>query len=403
MKQSTLGQSLRTDQSGSSIAGPVTETRTGDHHHRHGIGRWRSRRSPNAVSTRSASIASRVAFAPAAIMLAGLSACTPTINVNLGGGVGGPLQEVVVLADDDATGDEVAMIDVTGLIADARRPGLLSSGPNPVDQFHARLAIAEKDDAVRAVIIRINSPGGTVTGSDILHTELRRFAEKTKKPVIASMGEIAASGGYYLALASDHIIAEPTTITGSIGVIIPTMNFADGMARIGIRGRSVTSGPNKDLANPFEPMREPQYAVLQGMVDEFHARFKGLVVERRTRLPADRLADATDGRVVSGATAMEWGLVDSLGGIRHAFDTAKRLAGVSNARLVKYGGEGYEPNSPYARAEDVVPRSGFPVGATQHNQSLLQLNVSGAAGGIGGAAFATLEPDVAYYVWSPGL
>jgi protease-4 len=150
------------------------------------------------------------------------------------------------------------------------------------------------------------------------------------------MGEITASGGYYIALAADEIVAEPTTLTGSVGVIIPTLNFSEGLGKIGIVSRSVKSGPNKDLGNPLEPMRESQYAVLQGIVDEFYAKFKGLVHERRPHLAPDHESEATDGRIVTGKTAVAWGLADREGGVREAFDLAKEKAGVPGATLVKY-------------------------------------------------------------------
>jgi protease IV len=205
-------------------------------------------------------------------------ACAP-LSVTIGVGPGDrKLHETTVLTDTGGDGDKVAMIDVRGLIADVREPALFGEGHNPVDEFLSRLERAGKDGSVKAVILRINSPGGTVTASDILYREVLRFRETTKKPVVASLGEVAASGGYYLALSADRIIAQPTSITGSIGVIIPTVNFSEGLSRIGIQSRSIKSGPNKDIANPLEPIREGQYAVLQGIVDEFYASFKGLVI-----------------------------------------------------------------------------------------------------------------------------
>ncbi len=319
-----------------------------------------------------------------------VASCTPKINVNLGFG-GGDLKESTVLSSEDAP-DKVALIDVRGLLADIATPGLIGSGPNPVDLFVSRLDLAEKDPAVKAVIVRINSPGGTVTASDIMYGELRRFRDKTGKPVVVCMGEIAASGGYYLALAGDEIIAQPTTITGSIGVIIPTINFSDGMSRIGIRARNVTSGTNKDLASPFSPIRDEQYAVLQTMVDEYYARFRGLVVSRRPGLKAADLDAATDGRVVSGERALAMGLVDRTGTVRDALDRAKALAGLERARLVKYGAEsGYgPPRSPYANVD--APAAAGPA-AGDREINLVQLRLGASALG---------ESPAAWYVWTLG-
>ena len=276
---------------------------------------------------------------PAACLLAlctALGACSPaSFNVSVGPG-SRTLRESSVLRDKNAGGNKVAMIDLRGLISDDSEPGLFGSAPNPVDEILSRLKLAEDDSSVKAVIIRINSPGGTVTASDIIYREIRRFSDATHKPVIASMGEITASGGYYISLAADEIVAEPTSLTGSVGVIIPTLNFSEGLGKIGIVSRSVKSGPNKDLGNPLEPMRDSQYAVLQGIVDEFYAKFKGLVIERRPRLAPDHIAEATDGRIVTGKTAVAWGLADREGGVREAFEIAKERAGIKGADLVKY-------------------------------------------------------------------
>lgn len=304
------------------------------------------------------------------------------------------LEQAVVLSDPGTPTAKVALIDVRGLIADVPAPGLLGDGPNPVDEVVTRLRAAEEDSAVKAVVLRINSPGGTVTGSDILYREVGSFRSRTGKPVVVSMGEIAASGGYYLSLAGDRIIAEPTTLTGSIGVIIPSINFSAGLNRIGIQSRSIKSGPNKDLANPLEPIRESQYAVLQGLVDEFYARFKGLVVERRPGLKAENLAETTDGRIITGARAAELGLVDELGGVREAFQAAKALADVKSGTLVKFitgGAEG--TRSPYASVS--APR---PVvmgdGAGGGELNLVQVKLDGPVPGAPGLAGV-------YYLWGP--
>lgn len=302
------------------------------------------------------------------------------------------LTETVVLEDDAATGwgrkdAKVALIDVTGLIADARRPGLLSRGSNPVNEFAEALKKAGDDHDVRAVIVRINSPGGTVTASDVMYRELVRFREKTEKPAVVLMADVAASGGYYLACAGDEIIAHPTTVTGSIGVIIQTFNFSEGMRRIGIRADAITSGPNKALGSPFEPMPEEHRAILQGIVNEFFDNFREVVtMNRRTLSPGD-LEQVTDGRVVTGARAAEVGLVDRLGDLHDAFDRAKVLAELDRAQLVKYHRNYTYVGSPYAAAPLGRGAAG---GDTQIN--LLQLNLDGATPGsqIG-----------FYYLWDP--
>lgn len=324
------------------------------------------------------------------LLLALLTSCAPLSITFTLGAKDRPLRETTVIEDQGASA-KVALIDVRGTIIDAARPGLLSSGSNPVDDLVARLKLAEEDSSVRAVVLRINSPGGSVTASDTMYREVRRFATVTKKPVIASLGEVAASGGYYLALSCDEIVTQPTTITASIGVIIPTINVSDGLKRIGIVARSVKSGVNKDLANPLEPMREGQYAVLQGMVDEFYARFRGLVVERRPNLDTGRIDELTDGRVVTGMEAIKAGLADREGDLRDAFGRAKELAGLKAAYLVKYHEESTTPRTAYGAGADAAPAPG----PTEVNLVQVQL------GDLLGSADA--GSTNAYYLWAPAL
>lgn len=276
------------------------------------------------------------------------SACSPLrVSFNVGFAPAPGLVERTVLTDGGRSAPKIAMIPVTGLLADARSPGFLGAGFNPVDDLVQRLQAAERDPDVRAVILRINSPGGTVTGADVMYRETRAFSERTGKPIIASMGEIATSGGYYLALAADSIIAEPTSVTGSIGVILQTVNISGGLAKLGVQARAVTSGPNKDMANPFEPIEEPHFDLLQGMVDSYYERFRELVVERRPSLNDQDAQWAMDGRVFTGEQAAEIGLIDDTGGVREAFDAAKSLANLSSARLIAYTGPDRDASTPY--------------------------------------------------------
>ncbi len=324
------------------------------------------------------------------------SACSPLrVSFDVGFAPAPGLNERVVMKDPGAgrNAPKVAMIPVTGFIADVRTPGLLGSGPNPVDEFVRRLQLIENDPNVRAVVLRINSPGGTVTGSDIMYREARAFMDRTGKPVVTSMGEIATSGGYYLAIAADYLIAEPTSVTGSIGVIMQTMNFSAGLAKLGIEARAVKSGPNKDMANPFEPMVDSQYAILQGMIDDYYARFKGLVLERRPNLPADNVTKATDGRVFTGTQAVEIGLIDQTGGVRDAFQKAKSLAALTTAQLVAYVGQDVDPASPYGVQTDGV--SGAEASAANQTQiNLMQVNVPRDFAALNGSASF-------YYLWRP--
>jgi protease-4 len=340
-----------------------------------------------------------IAWAGAACLLGGCMPSSLTFNF---GPADQRLRETTVI-DESAT-PKVALIDVRGLIVDGPQEsgGLFGGGPNPVDELVARLEKAEKDGDVKAVILRINSPGGSVSASDMMFREVRRFAEKTHKPVVASLGEVAASGGYYLALSADEIIAQPTTITASIGVIIPTLNFSEGLKKIGIVSRAVKSGVNKDLASPLEPVREGQYAVLQTLVDEFYGRFKGLVVERRgsaggapagvarRELDRSRLDELTDGRVVTGVEAVKAGLADREGDVRDAFERAKTLAGLRLAQLVKY----HTNDSPRPRTAYALEQAQARGLDSQPKTEVNLLNIDLGPG--------RLPPGNAYYLWTAG-
>lgn len=323
-------------------------------------------------------------YAPVIALLATLlSACAP-VSVSIGPDVRAP-RETTVHRDKDARRDKIALIDLRGLIVDAPSPTILGPGENPVDHIVTRLRRAEEDANVKAVIIRVNSPGGTVTASDTLHDEIRRFRQRSGKPIVASLGEVAASGGYYVALAADEIIAQPTTLTASIGVVIQTMNFSEGLARIGIHPRAITSGGNKDLANPFAPVRNQHFTILQEVVDQFHARFAGLVRERRPAIDAARFTDLTDGRIITGEQAAEAGLADALGGIHDAFERAKSLAGVERASLIKYTTRGRAASTVYARTDDI-----------HHSPSSVEINLLRLD-----LSEAWLMSSTAWYLWSP--
>ncbi len=247
------------------------------------------------------------------------------------------LEERTVL--DASAGDpaaaKVVLIEVDGLIADAAG-GWLGGGPNPVAEFARELDRAADDDRVRAIVVRINSRGGTVTGSDMVHGELTRFRRETGRPVVALLGEVAASGGYYLACGADEIIAHPTTITGSIGVITQTVQMGEALDRLGITADAIVSGPNKAMASPFGRPDAGHRELLQAMVDDFYARFVEVVRTGRPGIEAERLPELTDGRVFTGRQALEVGLVDRLGDAHDAFARARELAGVDRARLVRY-------------------------------------------------------------------
>lgn len=293
------------------------------------------------------------------------------------------LDETVVLGDRSSS-TRIALIDFTGPIVDVRQPGLLTPGENPVDRFAEALRRAAQDDHIAGVIIRINSPGGAVTATDVLYREVMHFRESTGKPVVMLLADLATSGAYYLACAGDHIVAYPTTVTGSIGVIIQTVNVADGLSRIGITARSYTSGPNKNMGTPLEPTEESHQELFQGLVMEFYENFRSVVITRRPALSPNHIDRVTDGRIISGREASEVGLVDSLGDLHDAFGIAKERAGADRARLVKYHRPYVHVASPYARA---------PAGVTGTEVNLVQVNLD----------LSQLTQPGFYYLWDPSV
>ncbi|MEM6259389.1 MAG: signal peptide peptidase SppA [Planctomycetota bacterium] len=287
------------------------------------------------------------------------------------------------------TRDRVAVIDVTGMILNARIPGLLSDGENPVSMFHEQLAHAAKDKHTKAVVLRLNTPGGAVAASDMMYREVLDFKKQTGKPVVVVMMDVAASGGYYLACAGDYLIAYPSTVTASIGVIFQTISLQPALSSIGIQAEAITSGPNKEAGSPLSELTDGHRGVYQSMVDTFYADFTGIVREARPGISEADFKEVTDGRVVTGRRALAVGLVDALGDLDDAFAKAKELAGLADASMVRYHRPLEYVGSPYASSDGRQPEAA----STQVN--LLQLNIDGAFGGMPSSCF--------YYVWLPGV
>jgi protease IV len=200
--------------------------------------------------------------------------------------------------------DFVAVLPVSGIIVD--------------DSDRARtIAELTEDSQVKAIMVRIDSPGGTVVGGESLFRQLRTAA--AKKPVVAVLGEVAASGGYMVALAADHIVAREGTLTGSIGVILQTTDVTGLLAKLGISAEAIKSSPLKAAPSPFEPMTEEVRSVTRLLIDDMHDMFVGMVADRRG-MPRERALQLGDGRVYTGRQALAAGLIDRLGGEREARD-----------------------------------------------------------------------------------
>jgi protease-4 len=246
------------------------------------------------------------------------------------------LKEETVHTDSFWASDRIAIIDISGVIMNAHTPGLFSEGEHPVSFLVEKLAAAEKDARVKAVVLRINSPGGGVTASDTMYEELLAFKKKTHKPVIAYFQDVAASGAYYLACAADEIIAQRTSVTGSIGVIMQMVDASGTLEKIGISADAITSGPYKDAGSPFRRMKPDERKLFQDLVDGFYAQFVSVVVAGRPKLTRDQVVTLADGRVYSASQALEAGLIDRIGNLLDALEAAKARAGIKQAKTVIY-------------------------------------------------------------------
>jgi protease-4 len=296
--------------------------------------------------------------------------------------VGGPLEETVIVdAKHWCCRNKIAIIDINGLILNAHSSGLFGGGENPMSLFRERLDAAAEDKHVKAVVLRVNSPGGAVTASDIMYQEVLQFRRDTGKPVVACMMDVAASGAYYIAMGCDKVYAHPTTVTGSIGVIMSLYNASGLFAKIGVSSDPIKSGPNKDLGNPGRPMTDEERAILQGMVNSFYDQFVQVVVHGRG-LPEEQVRALADGRVYTGLDAKKAGLIDEVGYLEDALQDAMSMAGLQDATIIAYDrGEGFR-GSIYA-AMPKIPS---------------QISVSLDLPGLNhpsGAAFM--------YLWEPGV
>jgi protease-4 len=267
----------------------------------------------------------------------------------------GPLEEKVVEGSGD---DKVLLLDVSGVISEEKPDGLLDR-PDMVARIKEELKKAEADKGVKAVVLRINSPGGTVTASDIIYHEIRRFKERTGRKVVASIVDVGASGGYYIAMAADRVLAHPTAVTGSIGVIMLHVNLQGLMEKVGVGAEAIKSGENKDLGIPTKPLSPEDREIFQKMIDNMYARFLEVVQQGRQGLAADRIRTLADGRIYTATEAKEVGLVDQIGYLDQAIDLAKSEAGIKEAKVILYSRAGQQVNNIYSEAirKEVNPLS----------------------------------------------
>lgn len=257
-----------------------------------------------------------------------------------------PVQEQAVEGTGD---DKIALLDISGIISEEKDDGFVE-GPDMVARLKEELTKAERDGAVKAVVLRINSPGGTVTASDLIYHEILGFKRRTGKKVIASIVDVGASGAYYISMAADRIIAHPTSVTGSIGVIMLHVNLQGLLEKVGVEAESIKSGPLKDLASPIKPLSPEERDILQGIINNMYVRFLEVIAEGRKNLKPEQIKQLADGRVYTSTQAKEAGLIDEIGYLDQAIQTAKSEANIAEARVILYRRPSQYKNNIYSQA-----------------------------------------------------
>jgi len=290
---------------------------------------------------------------------------------------------------DPEAQNKIAVITVEGTLTHEDPQSLFGKTLGPVAFLRKQLAKAKEDEDVKAVIIEINSPGGTVSASDEMHHMIKQFKKDKDVPVVVFMKEVAASGGYYIAAGADRIVATHTTITGSIGVIMMMVDVSGAMDYLRIKMTPIKSGEWKDAGSPFRTMSEKEREYLQNIVNSFYNRFIKIVFDgRRMKGNWEKPEDVepiADGRIYTAEEAKENGLIDEIGYFEKAYDAAIRLApDVKKARVVRY---------------QQKPRSSLPFMFGSAAPGTGDINIVK----IDAGSLASLPPSRFLYMWQPGI
>jgi protease-4 len=282
-----------------------------------------------------------------------------------------PLDESVVFGKGRP---KIVQLEVEGLISEMPSGSQLSLAPreSPLGRLKEALDRAEEDDGVAALLLRIQSPGGTVSASETLYHQVLEWKERTGRPVVAHLEGLATSGAYYVAMAADEVIVHPTTVTGSIGVLFVGLNFSGLMEKLGIENQTLTGGRFKDTGSPLRPMKPEERAQMQSIIDDFHGRFREVVAKGRPGLDPAAVERISDGRIFSSEQALELGLVDRIAYLEEAIEAAEKRAGVEDSRVVVYHRPHEYRNNLYSRSSapavagvevDLLPEALAPLSA----------------------------------------
>jgi protease IV len=255
-----------------------------------------------------------------------------------------PLKEFTL---EGTTREKILIIPIQGFISNSPDEGFLSSKPSVVQEVVSQLNIAEDDENIKSIILQIGSLGGTVTASDILYHEITRLKKRKDVKIVAVLMDIATSGGYYIALPADFIVAHPTTVTGSVGVVFIRPEVTDLMGKIGVQVNVIKSGENKDMGAIYRKATAEEKELLQNLVDKLGKRFIHLISEHRN-IDDQKLSEVASAKIMLADEAEQLGLIDRTGYIEDALDEAKKLAGLpDDTRVVVYRRSNYPDDNFY--------------------------------------------------------
>ena len=314
----------------------------------------------------------------AALLLAGCGG----INFNLWPDRTKPLKERVLEGKADG---KVAIIPISGLISEAPQRDLIGKEPSMVQEVVAQLRLAEKDPEVKAVLLKVASPGGTVTASDLLYHEIMAFKERKKVRIVVMMMSTAASGGYYVSLPADVIYAHPTTVTGSIGVLFMRPTVTALMDKVGVSLEINKTGKNKDMGSPYRTASPEEKDLFKDLIDKMGKRFLDLVARHRKITP-EQLAEAATARIFLAEEALSLKLIDKVGYLPEAIKDLKKQAGLTeDAKVIIYRRTAAPDENIYSQGPEIEGRG---------KTALIDFPFS--------ELLPNFQPGF-YYLWAPGL
>ncbi len=293
-----------------------------------------------------------------------------------------PLREYTLAGEEKG---KVLVIPIRGTISDAPKRQFIITRPSMVQEVVSQLRKAEKDPEVKAIILKINSPGGSVTASDILYNEIVAFKQKTKAKVVVAMMGVAASGGYYISLPADYILAHPTSVTGSVGVLFLRPDVTGLMDKIGIGVEVSKTGKNKDMGSPFRQATAEERQIIKDLIDQLGKRFLDRIAEHR-KIDPESLKEISSARIFLADDALKLGMIDRVGYIAEAVSLAKKLAELpENAKVVVYRRTEYPDDNLYNTSTSHYEGRGL---------SIVSLDLP--------ASLTSFQAGF-YYLWQPGV